>query len=259
MRAVLLCWLLPAVLAIPAAEAQALRLPAPPAVRFAPEPGAQLPLGASFTGDDGNSVRLGALFGSAPVVLVPGYYTCPNLCSTVFEGVVQALALSGLRAGEYRLVGLSVDSRDTPARAAAKKRAYAAILPGGAQDLQLLTGSAASIAALTGAIGYSAQPERAGGELAHAAGFVVAGPDGRVASFFPGVRFEPAALRTAVQSARSGRAAGFGQQLLLLCAHYDPALGRHSAAALAAVRTVALAVLLALAGWAWRRHRGGRR
>jgi protein SCO1/2 len=98
------------------------------------------------------------------------------------------------------------------------------------------------------------QRDRQTGELAHAAGFVVATPDGRVARYFPGVRFDPATLRTAVRAAGTGATASFGQQLLLLCAHYDPAVGRHSAAALAAVRAVALAVLVCLLGWGWRRH-----
>jgi protein SCO1/2 len=68
------------------------------------------------------------------------------------------------------------------------------------------------------------------------------------------VRFDPAGLRAAVSAAATGQAPSFGQQLLLLCAHYDPAVGRHSAAALAAVRSVALAVLAGLLGWGWRRR-----
>ena len=40
----------------------------------------------------------------------------------------------------------------------------------------------------------------------------------------------------------------------MLCAHYDPAVGRHSAAALGAVRTGVLFLPLLLAGWLWRRR-----
>jgi protein SCO1/2 len=235
-----------------------LALPPAPAARFDPVPGARLPLEAVLRDDAGRGVRLAALFGRRPVVLVPGYYTCPNLCSTVFEGVLQALALGGLAAGEYRLVGLSIDPRDGAATAAARKRAYAALLPGGAADLVLLTGDAATLARLRAALGYRAVPQADGGALAHAAGFVVLDADGRVTRYFSGVRFDPAALRDAVRAARAGAPApSWGRQLLMLCAHYAPASGRHTDAALAFVRAGVLALPLLLLGWLWRR-RGGR-
>jgi protein SCO1/2 len=233
---------------------QAVGLPAPPAARFAPQPGAALPLEAVFVDDTGRVVRLGQLFGRTPVVLVPGYYTCPNLCSTLFEGVLQSLAMSGLPAGAYQLAGVSIDPRDTPARAAERRRAYLGLLPGDQSNLRLLTGNQAAIAALAAAIGYRFEPIAARGEYGHAAGFVVATADGRVARYFPGVRFDPMALRDAVQEAGRGRTGSFGAQLIMLCAHFDPSSGRYSLAALAAVRAAALAVLVLLLGWIWR-HR----
>ena len=243
------------------AGAQALALPPPPAARFDPVPGTRLPPDALLRDDAGRGVQLGALSAGRPLVLVPGYYTCPNLCSTLFEGVLQALALSGLAAGEYRLAGVSIDPRDGTATAAARKRAYAALLPGGAADLVLLTGDAATLARLQAALGYRAVPDAAGGELAHAAGFVVLDAQGRIARYFPGVRFDPGALRDAVRAAaRAGAnqaAPSFGQQLLLLCAHYAPTSGRHTGTALGFVRAGALALPLLLVGWLWRR-RGGR-
>jgi protein SCO1/2 len=234
------------------AAAQALQLPPPPAVRFEPAPGARLPLDAVLRDDAGRPLRLATLF-DRPVVLVPGYYTCPNLCSTVFEGVLQALALSGLAAGDYRLVGLSVDPRDGAATAAARKRAYAALLPGGAADLALLTGDAATLARLQAALGYRTVADRDSGELAHPAGFVVLDADGRIARVFSGVRFDPAALRAAVEAPTPS----FGRQVLMLCAHFAPASGRHTGAALDAVRAGVLLVPLCFLGWLWRR-RGGR-
>ncbi|ALK96586.1 hypothetical protein AB595_13440 [Massilia sp. WF1] len=244
------------------AGAQALRLPPQPAAGFAPAPGAHLPLDAVLRDEDGAALRLGALFGAAPVVLVPGYYTCPNLCSTLFEGVLQALALSGMAPGSYRLVGFSIDPRDGAAAAAGKRRAYAALLPGGAHDLRMLTGDPAALARIEAALGYRAPRDPQSGEYAHAAGFVVADGAGRITRYFPGVRFDPAALRTAIDAARDGRGddsrggAGqeksLGERLLLLCTHYDPAVGRHSGAAMAAVRAGVLLVLLVLGGSMWR-------
>jgi protein SCO1/2 len=234
------------------AAAQALALPPPPAAQFDPVPGARLPLDAVLRDDTGRQVRLAALF-DRPVVLVPGYFTCPNLCSTLFEGVLQALALSGLAKGDYRLVGLSIDPRDGATTAAARKRAYAALLPGGAADITLLTGDAATLARLEAALGYRAVPDAAGGQLAHAAGFVVLDADGRIARAFSGVRFDPAALRAAIRTPTPS----LGQRVLLLCAHYAPTSGRHTDAAMAAVRGGVLLLPLLLLGWLWRR-RGGR-
>jgi len=249
--------LLAALLGTGPAAAQALRLPPPPPARFDPVPGTRLPLDAMLHDDVGQEVKLASLF-DRPVVLVPGYYTCPNLCSTLFEGVLQALALSGLAAGDYRLVGLSVDPRDGAAAAATRKRAYAALLPGGAADLTLLTGDAATLARLETALGYRAVSEAASGQLAHAAGFVVLGTDGRIARAFSGVRFDPAGLRAAVKAAgRDEPAPSFDQQVLLLCAHYAPTSGRHTGAALAGVRAGGLLLPLLFVVWLWRR-RGGR-
>ena len=245
------------------AHAQALRLPDPPAVAFAPAPDARLPLDAIVRDDTGQAAPLGHWFGAAPVVLVPGYYRCRNLCGTLFEGVLQALALSGMNGADYRLLGVSIDPHEDAAAAREKRRAYAALLPPGA-GIDLLTGDAASLARIESALGYRAVPDRDGGEIAHAAGFVVAAADGHVVRYFPGVRFDPAALRAAVLAARAGGPAPaattptLGDRLLLLCSHYDPATGCHSFAAMAAVRAAALLVLALLATWIWRRRRTAR-
>jgi protein SCO1/2 len=240
-----------------AAGAQALRLPPQPDARFAPAIGARLPLDAVLRGESGAAVRLGDLFGKAPVVLVPGYYTCRNLCSTLFEGVLQALALSGMAPGSYRLVGFSIDPRDGAPSAAGKRAAYASLLPGGAADVRMLTADAPTLARLETALGYRAPWDAASGEFAHAAGFVVLDAGGRITRYFPGVSFDPAAVRSALQAARAGQAGAadsLGQRLLLLCSHYDPAIGRHSGAAMAAVRAASLMVLLGLGGWLWQRR-----
>lgn len=261
LRTLAAAWLLACAALPSAAGAQALKLPPPPDVAFDPQPGTRLPLDAVLRNEAGRDVPLGAKFGRVPVVLVPGYYRCTSLCGTVFEGVLQALALSGLKAGEYVLVGVSIDPREDGAAARERLPRYAALLPGGTADIALLTGAAPQLARIERALGYRAVPDADGGQIAHAAGFVVAAADGRIVRFFPGVRFDPGGVRDAVVAAGAGRidpAPSFGQRLALLCAHFDPAAGRHSGAALAAVRGGAVLVLVLLGAWIWRRRlRGG--
>jgi protein SCO1/2 len=171
--------------------------------------------------------------------------------------VLQALALSGLAPGAYRLAGISVDPRDGQAAALARRQAYAALLPEATHNLRMLTGDAAALARLQQALGYRTGRDPATGQLAHAAGFVVADSSGRVTRYFSGVRFDPAALRTAVNDADGGQddQASFADRIVLLCAHFAPSAGVHDAAAMAAVRVVAMLVLLVLAGFIWRRRR----
>ena len=246
-------------LACAPAFAQALRLPAAPDAAFSPKIGTPLPLDAVLRDEKGIAAPLRTWFGRVPVVLVPGYWRCTSLCGTQFEGVLQALALSGLKAGEYRLLGMSIDAHEDAGLARARHAAYAGLLPGGGADLALLDSDARTLGRIEGALGYRTVPGADGGQIAHAAGFVVVAPDGRIARFFPGVRFDPVELRGAVRAAREGvpQAQGFATRLALLCAHLDPVAGRHTEAALAAVRIAALAVALALAGGLWRR-RGGK-
>lgn len=244
-----------------AARAQALRLPPQPAAAFTPLIGTQLPLDVMLRDEHGGAIRLGALFGRVPVVLVPGYYTCPNLCGTLFTGVLQALAMSGLAAGTYRLVGISIEPRDGAADAGQRRAAFASLLPGGAADMDLLTGDAPALARVEQALGYRALRDPATGELAHAAGFVVADADGRITRYFPGVSFDPTQLRAAVLGGRAADASqdSLGQRLLLLCTHSDPLVGRHTTAALTAVRAGVLLAAAGVAAWLWRRRSAGGR
>jgi protein SCO1/2 len=236
---------------------------APPPASFTQRLGAELPLSGTFVDADGRALTLSDAFGSKPVVLVLGYWRCPNLCGLAMHGVLEALAGTGLPRSGYRVLGVSIDPDETPADARARQRVdadYAAQLaPGSAEplDLRLLVGSAASVEALATSVGFGHVRDDAGGasRYAHPAGFVVLTPDGRVSRYFFGVRFDARALRLALVEAAAGRIGDLADRLLLLCAHFDPRTGRYSGAVLAGLRGVGLALALALAGYAWRHRR----
>jgi protein SCO1/2 len=104
-------------------------------------------------------------------------------------------------------------------------------------------------------MGYSVRDRTAGDAIAHSAGFVVATPDGRIARYFPGVRFDAPGLRMAVIEAAGGRIGSLNERLTLLCGHYDPVSGRYSLAIMGWLRTLGCAGALALAFWVWRPRR----
>lgn len=228
----------------------------PPAVlEFVQRLDARLPLDVVLRDEAGRTVRIGDYFGKVPVALTLGYFHCPNLCSTLLDGMVEGLAGAGLPASGYRLLAVSIDPREDAAAARQKEKAYSRLLAGKV-DAHFLTGEAVATARLAASLGFPYAWDAAAGQYAHPAGFVVATPDGRVARYFLGVRFAPLDIRLALVEASAGRVGTLSDRLLLRCSHYDPQSGRYSLAAMTAVRAVSLLAAVLLAAWIWRRRPG---
>ena len=86
---------------------------------------AQVPLDLNFRDESGRSVMLGEYFGKKPVVMALVYYQCPMLCTQVLNGLASALQVLKFDAGrEFSVVLVSIDPKETPALAAAKKKTY---------------------------------------------------------------------------------------------------------------------------------------
>jgi protein SCO1 len=210
-------------------------------VDFEPRPGAHLPLNVRLH-EGAQPVRLDRYFGAVPVVLQLGYLGCTNLCSTTLVGADEVLSRSGLTPErDYVALFVSIDPRDE--REPAQRR------PG----WHLLTG-AASAATIARTVGFRYAYDRDSGEFAHPAGFVLLTPQGAVASYFPGVRFDAQLLRNAIQRAQQGRTATTFERLILVCFH-DPLNGVHTEGVLKALR-IAMALFIAGLGFlAWRKLR----
>ncbi len=233
--------------------------------------GAALPLAAPFTDSAGRAIALGDEFASVgrdarPVIVVLGYYRCPQLCGLLMHGLLEAAHDTGLPATSWRLVFVSIDPDDTPADAAVRRRVeidYARFLDAKASppDVDLLVGPPASVRALAYSIGYAWQPAAAAAPAAsgapttrfdHPAGLVVCTPDGRVSHYLMGVRFDPRDLRAALVDASGGRVGTLTDRLALLCAHLDPHAGRWSTAVLAGLRAVGFATMVMVGLLLWR-------
>lgn len=216
--------------------------------------GTNLPLDTVFRDEDGKEVRLGEYFGpdKKPAVLALAYLECPMLCTLVLNGMVKALRPLSFTAGdEYDVIVISIDPKDTPELARAKKTNYLDSYgrKGDGSGFHFLTGEETSIRTVADAIGFRYRYMPDSGEFAHAAAIYVATPVGQLSRYFFGVEFSSRDLRLALVEAADNKIGNVVDQLMLFCYRYDPAAGKYSAQALAIVRLAGIATVLSLAGY----------
>jgi protein SCO1/2 len=226
---------------------------------------AALPLSLVFKDDAGRSVSLGSYFRPGrPVVLTLNYYRCPMLCTLELNGLVQGMkGLAWTPGDEFEVVTVSIDPRETAALANAKKRSYLEDLgrPSAEAGWHFLTGSQASIDALTKAVGFSYEYDKETDQFGHAAVVMLATPEGRVGRYLYGVEFTPATLKLGLLEASKGKIGSTWERFILYCYHYDAQQGRYSLAARSVMRAGGALTVLALGvalGGFWlreRRHR----
>jgi protein SCO1/2 len=210
---------------------------------------AQLPLALEFRDETGKAVQLGEYFSAKPVILILDYYQCPRLCPLVLDGLLASLHMLVLTVGEqFDVLTVSIDPRDTPAVAAAKKAHYLGRYgrPGAASGWHFLTGEAEAIQRLASAVGFQYTYDAAQDQFAHAAGIVIATPQGTLARYFYGINYAPRELRLGLLEAAANTIGSPVDQLLLFCYHYDPATGKYGLAIMNIIRLAGLVTVLGL-------------
>jgi protein SCO1/2 len=227
----------------------------PPILReigFDQKLGAQVPLDTVFRDESGASVRLGDYFGQRPVILALVYYECPMLCTLTLNGMVSALGILRETPGrEYEVVTVSINPRETPALASAKKATYLSRFKreGVERGWHFLTGEEPEIKRLADAIGFRYAWDAETQQFAHAAGIVVVTPEGTIARYLYGFEFAPKDIRFALIEASAGRIGSPVDQLILSCYHYDPTRGRYGVYAVGLVRIFGALTVVLLGGF----------
>jgi protein SCO1/2 len=210
---------------------------------------AQVPLDLPFLDEGGRTVRLGDYFGTMPVVLTLNYSDCPMLCPLVLNDLLRAARAIPLELGkDFRIVTVSIDPDDTPARVSSKQRSYVERYgrSGGADAWHFLTGGEDSIGSLARAVGFRYSFEPRSRQYAHTAGIIVLTPGGRIARYFYGVEYSPRDLRLSLVEASTGRIGSLADQILLFCFHYDPVANRYTLVILNTIRFAGIATALGL-------------
>jgi len=214
--------------------------------------GARVPMDLMFRDERGQIVRLKQLFRGKPVLLNFMYYRCPMLCSVAMEGTASALTELKFTVGkEFDVITVSIDPRDMPEAAAAKKEKY--IRRYGrfeaSSGWHFLTGHESAIKMLAGTVGFGYAYDPKLDQFAHGTALMVLTPDGRVSRYLYGFEYKPRDIRLALVEASSGKIGTATDQILLLCYHYDPATGKYSRSAMNFVRAGGVATVASLASF----------
>ena len=223
----------------------------------------QIPLDLMFRDESGKVIRLRDELRGKPVLLNFMYYRCPMLCSMVMEGIASTLAELKFDVGkEFDVITVSIDPRDMPDQAAAKKEKYIKRYGrfSAVSGWHFLTGHDTSIKKLTDAVGFHYAYDPKLDQFAHGTALLVLTPEGRISRYLYGFEYKARDVRLALVEASRNRIGSATDQLLLLCYHYDPATGKYSRSAMNVVRAGGIATIVGLAGFIvvmLRRERSG--
>ncbi|EIK94788.1 electron transport protein SCO1/SenC [Pseudomonas sp. M47T1] len=224
--------------------------------------GQALPADLTFTDQRGQTVRLGDVLGQRPTLLIPLYFRCPNVCGAALSTLFSQLQPLRYQLGrDYRLIAVSFDPREHLQAAREEQAKLQPRWPAMANspELYLLTGSAANSTALMQALGFGYRYDPAIGQYAHSSAVAVVTPHGRLSRWLYGLGYQADDLRLALTEAGQGRLGSLGDQLLLLCYHYDPHTGLYSSRIIVALQVAGCLTVLILAGFIGGRLRQERR
>jgi protein SCO1/2 len=224
-------------------------------------PGDPVPLGTRFRDENDNPVKLSRYVnGAKPVLFNFAYFHCPMLCNLVLSGMVDGIKGLGWTPGkEFEVVTISMDSKDKPEQAAAKKATHIAALdrPGSVQGWHFLTGDEDQIRSVAKALGFEYHYNPATDDFSHAAVIFALSPHGKICRYLYGVQYSPNDLRLALLEAKDEKALSLGDKLLLFCYHYDSNVKGYVLFAQNLMRAggyLVLAVMIGLLGGLWLRE-----
>jgi protein SCO1 len=239
-------------------------------IKYDQKPGSQVSPNLIFRDETGKRVRLGDYFGKGPIVLIPGYYRCPMLCGLVMEGMIESLRdLRWSAADQFQVIFVSIDPREGPALAAAKKKVYLRdygragtengwhFLVAASNPLSVRAGRVSSpgarppspdpaIQTLADEIGFRFAYDAGLKQFAHPAGFVVLAPEGKVAHYFFGVTFSAKEVDTALRHANARKTDSPVRDFILLCCEYSPLRGKYGNLVMDTVRAGGVGLVAAL-------------
>jgi protein SCO1/2 len=217
--------------------------------------GQPLPMNAEFTDETGRTGPLASWFDGKPVVMALVYYKCSMLCPQVLHGLATGLKNTTLAPGkDYEVLTFSIDPTDAPKDAAAEKQTFLAGMgrTDASASVHFLTGSEASIQAISGATGFHyvrvPGPDGKMDQFAHSSVVMFATPDGRLSKYLAGIDYQPRDLRMALLQASQKKISNPVDLLILYCCNYSPSAGRYTVSVVRILGIAGMVSLVIVAG-----------
>ena len=188
---------------------------------------AALPLETLFRDESGKTVALKSFFGKRPVWMVLPFFKCTGTCPMMVDGMISVMHEPGLGyqiGRDFEIVVISINPRETPEIATAKRQEYLSKLglAGAEKSFHFLTGEEPSIRAVAKALGYKYVYDAKTDQYAHASATFVATPQGKISRYHFGVSYSAKDVRLSLTEAGQGRIGSVAEKILLFCYHYDP-------------------------------------
>lgn len=217
-----------------------------------------VPLEAKFSDESGKSVALGDYFKDKPVVLLPIFYKCPGICETELYSMVDSLKgfKKDFAGREYEVIVYSIDPREKPELALAKKDTVISAYMSGSQDktkrllaekgIHLLTGDKATIDLVSNSIGFKFTYDNKG-NIVHPACLVVLTPGGKISRYFVATEYPQRILLDSIRDA-SANLVGIKDErpFYLACIQIDPLTGQKSMNILNTLKTMGVITIFCL-------------
>lgn len=189
---------------------------------------AALPVDTPFVDERGQTIRLGDLITTKPVILTFNYSDCPMLCSLQLDGLVDGMLNMEWEIGvEFEVITISLDPNESTARATETKARYLERYEraGAKSGWHFLTGREADIKKVAEAVGFGYRYHAERKEYLHPAVLTLISPRGKVSGYMSGVQYEADDLRDRLVVASVGDVSKGLAEFILSCYHYESATG----------------------------------
>ena len=212
--------------------------------------GVTLDQNLSFVDERGYPFTFRQVFpGDRPVVLVPGYYACPDMCGQVIEGMLAALNAVDLVPGkDYLIVNVSIDPRETHEVANERKTKFLSRLHrvGGPEGWRFLTGTESEIQKLTQSTGFRYFWAEHDNRYAHPGALLFLTPKGVISRALIGTTFDSTDVRLAIVESSEGKLGTFWDDVQINCLTFDPRTSSYALMGMTVMRVGGVITLIVI-------------